>query len=157
MLKEPRHYEKNWMPIVGLDDHGHQMFMYRLGEVCRDTGETTVTKPTGRATGNISGSSQVIRYLDGWLAIVHEARGLPDKDWKRYYYHRFVFFDFDFTVRSISPAFYFNDKAIEFCAGLCWHPDGKRLVISYGWQDKEARIATVDHREVDKLLWFANR
>ena len=62
-------------------------------------------------------------------------------------------FDFDFKVKYLSKPFVFNDKLIEFCAGLCWHPDGKRLIISYGWQDKEARIATISDHEVRQLLW----
>ena len=150
MLKQPRLYEKNWMPIIKT---GTQLFMYRLGEVVDETGKTVVSHPPDFDTGQISGSSQVIKYGDGWLAIVHEARALPDKPHKRYYYHRFVEFDFDFKVKYLSKPFVFNDKLIEFCAGLCWHPDGKRLVISYGWQDQEARIATIDHQEVSKLLW----
>ena len=154
MLKEPRVYEKNWMPIVGLPGKGgEQLFMYRLGEVVDENGKTVVYNPPDFDTGQISGSSQVIKYGDGWLALVHEARALPDKPHKRYYYHRFVEFDFGFKVKYLSRPFVFNDKLIEFCAGLCWHPDGKRLVISYGWQDKEARIATVDDHEVRRLLW----
>ena len=154
MLKEPRLYEKNWMPIVGVHGKdGEQLFMYRLGEVVDNNGKTVVQHPADFDIGQISGSSQVIKYGDGWLAIVHEARALPDKPHKRYYYHRFVEFDFDFKVKYLSKPFVFNDKLIEFCAGLCWHPDGKRLIISYGWQDKEARIATISDHEVRQLLW----
>ena len=36
--------------------------------------------------------------------------------------------------------------------GLAWHPDGKRLLISYSVADSEAWIATVDSEDVRRLL-----
>jgi FkbM family methyltransferase len=35
---------------------------------------------------------------------------------------------------------------------MCWHPDGQRLVISYGVLDREAWVATVDANAVCRLL-----
>lgn len=152
MLRAPRVYEKNWMPITG-----RLMFMYRLGHVIDAEAKDVKVHPDKVDVGGISGGSQVIPFGDGWLCVVHEARALPDTPHKRYYYHRFVSFTHDFKISHVSLPFCFNDKLIEFCAGLCWHPDGKRLVISYGWQDKEARIATIHHHDVEKLLWFASK
>jgi hypothetical protein len=40
---------------------------------------------------------------------------------------------------------------------LAWHPDGKRLLISYGVGDAEAWIATVDTGEVQHMLEDAER
>jgi hypothetical protein len=40
--------------------------------------------------------------------------------------------------------FYFQKRGIELAAGLGWHPDGKRLLISYGVNEGEAWIATVN-------------
>ena len=53
---------------------------------------------------------------------------------------------------AISKPFGFHEKTIEYAMGLCWHPDGKRLVISYGFKDCEARLATVDPEEV--IAWL---
>lgn len=146
MLREPRETQKNWMPIA---DHG--TFMYRLGEVVDSDGKTLVKHETGLSVDRISGGSQVIDYGDKWLAVVHEAQLSPGST-KRYYYHRFALFDADFRLLKLSRPFCFNEKVIEFCAGMCWHPDGEHLVFSYGFQDAEARIATIHSDDIEKLL-----
>jgi hypothetical protein len=61
-------------------------------------------------------------------------------------------------LRRVSRAFFFYHKdGVEFAAGLAWHPDGKRLLVSYGVDDKEAWIATVDAEEVRDLLEKVDR
>ena len=70
----------------------------------------------------------------------------------RYYQHRFVWFDETNTLRGVSRPFFFHKKGVEFAAGLAWHPDGKRLLISYSVADSEAWIATVDAAEVRGVL-----
>jgi SAM-dependent methyltransferase len=52
----------------------------------------------------------------------------------------------------VSRPFFFRKKGVEFAAGLAWHPDGKRLLISYGVGDGEAWIAAVAASEVRGLL-----
>ncbi len=149
MLRQPRATEKNWAPMVG--HWGDLSFMWRPGEVV-DTQGTTISKyDTGMATDHISGGSQLIQWREGWIGITHEARFLPDKP-LRYYIHRFAYYNDDGSLNQFSMPFYFNDKVIEFCAGMCYHPDGERFVISYGYKDAEARIATVSMAEVTKML-----
>jgi hypothetical protein len=46
----------------------------------------------------------------------------------------------------------FFARQIEFCAGLALHPDGRRLLISFGVRDEEAWVATVQIEEVATLL-----
>src|SRR5262249_41087750 len=76
----------------------------------------------------------------------------------RRYRHRFVWLDAASALRRVSRAFYFHDPdKIEFAAGLAWHPDGKRLVLSYGVGDRESWIATVDAGEVRASLDDAER
>ena len=55
-------------------------------------------------------------------------------------------------MRGVSRPFYFNNRGVEYAAGLAWHPDGKRLLISYGVGDGESWIATVDADEVGPIL-----
>ncbi len=154
MLREPRVTEKNWMPIDGSNPI---KFMYRLGHVVDTDGKDVIVNKPKVDVGQISGGSQVIPYMGGWLCLVHEARPLPDKNYKRYYWHRFAYLDRDFKLANISHPFVFEDRQIEFAAGMCWHPDGKRLVISYGVNDKEAHIAIVNESEVGKMLWFSQK
>jgi hypothetical protein len=63
-------------------------------------------------------------------AVTHEAQHPPGKRF-RYYMHRFAWFDQDYYKKQMSrKPFAFNDKAIEFAAGLCWHANQQDLVIS---------------------------
>jgi len=154
MLRTPRLYEKNWMPIVGADAI---RFMYRPGHVVDQSGQDVgeIKTPKLRAD-SFSGSSQLIRFRTGWLGIVHEAHVYTDRPWKRYYSHRFVYYDDTFRLARTSRPFFFKDKVIEFVAGLAWHPEpekrdpewGKDLIISFGFKDCEAWLARVDAREV---------
>ena len=150
MLHEPREYEKNWAPIA----NGQALsFMYRPGEVVNISGDTAIKHEPKWDTGQFSGGSQVIRFQDGYLAIIHEARHLPGSS-MRYYTHRFVYYAPDFSVRKISKMFVFNEKMIEFCAGMCWHPTkDDTLVMSYGFKDEEARIGTISREDVSRMLW----
>lgn len=149
MLRLPRQTEKNWSPLVRMGDHLE--FMYRPLEVVNTDGVTVRKQDPGVAVDNISGSSQLIFFRHGWLAITHEARYFQGTG-RRYYLHRFAWYDHDFTKVKFSLPFYLNDKCIEFCAGMCWDPNGIDLVISYGYKDEEARIARVRADQVEKFL-----
>ena len=149
MLRQPRLCEKNWMPFVRGDT---LEFMYHLCHTVDDKGQDVKVTPLGFDYKNLRGGSQVIPYEGGHLCLVHEARYLPNSH-KRYYQHRFVFFDATLEKVKVSHPFVFRDKVIEFAAGMCWHPDGKRLIISYGFEDKEARIATIDAADVHKVVF----
>jgi glycosyltransferase involved in cell wall biosynthesis len=150
MLRSPRLYEKNWAPFVhkGTSDI---RFMYRPGHVVDDRGQDVVVNDTPFATGAFAGSSQLIWVDDYLLGIIHEARyhlGTP----LRYYQHRFVLYGLDYQVAHVSKPFFFNDKVIEFSAGLALHPNNVDLIISYGWKDCEARLARVRKDEVMKFI-----
>lgn len=136
-------HEKNWMPWLG-----ERWFMYSLDKHVDYTGAIGISD-IPFAAESLRGGTQVIPFNGGYLAIVHEAR---ENNGKRYYTHRFVFWDAYHALRTISKPFFFHNKVIEFAAGLAWHPDGKRLMISYGLEDKEAWIATVDWHDIAELL-----
>ena len=57
----------------------------------------------------------------------------------------------------MSRRFYFNKQGIEFAAGLAWHPDGDRLLISYGVGDSESWIGSVSASDVHATLEDADR
>lgn len=135
--------EKNWMPVGG------DRFMYDLRTVIKNTGEQVSCAPRAIADENIRGSSQLILFQNGYLAVVHEAiyRG-----GKRVYQHRFVKFDHDLLSYKLSLPFVFEDVQIEFCAGLAWHPNCVDLVISYGVRDEKAMLARVSNQEVAMMF-----
>lgn len=144
-----RRHEKNWMPrVVGERlDFVYQCDPTRIvDEHARTVGETI---PVIEAS-DLRGGTQAIDFDGGWLALVHEVsfRAAP----ARLYLHRFVWFDEANILRRITRQFFFRLKEVEYAAGLAWHPDGKRLLISYGVNDGESWIATVSAEDVRALL-----
>jgi glycosyltransferase involved in cell wall biosynthesis len=141
-------HEKNWMPFV----EGETLrFVYGVDptrivdEAGNPLGETTPPADVRL----FRGGSQLVRFDDGWLALTHEARL---RDGRRHYRHRFFWFDRDLRLRKLTRPFYFQNRGIEFAAGLAAHPDGKRLVITYGVDDAESWIATVETGDVRAAL-----
>lgn len=149
MLREPRVTEKNWAPIIGTET-----FMNRPGHVVYDNGADMIQNDVPFPVDHLSGGSQVIPWTGRRsLAVVHTAHALPNCDYKRFYYHRFIEYDEHYSVTRISLPWVFHDKVIEFCAGMCHHPGfTDRLVLSYGFKDEQARIATISCNDVEKLL-----
>lgn len=139
-----KRHEKNWMPFNDTDE---MQFVYRLGKIVDQSGSIVAEHDTKFAIDHISGGSQVIEVEPGlWMALVHEAGQIPGSP-LRYYRHRFVIMRQDGFVSQLSPPFFFNDRQIEFAAGLAKINDDE-LVISYGIRDEEAwlgrcRIADV--------------
>jgi hypothetical protein len=150
ILPEVRQHEKNWMPWV---DGNLLDFVYKVGQSMVTTdGQIKLFEPqVPFATERLSGGSQVIEFNGGWLAIVHESKQRPG-DNQRYYQHRFVWWDVNRVLRQITKAFVLHDRQIEFAAGLAWHPDKTKLVISYGIRDCEAWLATVSRLDVMEML-----
>jgi tetratricopeptide (TPR) repeat protein len=144
----PRLHEKNWMPRVVGDE---LQFIYLCDPTRLLDAEARIiaeaTPPI--AADRFRGGSQAIPFDGGWLTLIHEARL---HDGQRQYRHRFVWFDDAGRLRRVSRPFYFHARGVEFAAGLAWHPDAKRLIVTYGVGDSEAWIATVDADEVLGLL-----
>ena len=146
----PRVHEKNWMPQVAGD---RLQFVYLCDptRVVDDRGRTVIETVPTIAGERFRGGSQLIGFDGGWLALIHEVQWRPS-DRRRFYQHRFVWFDGANTLRRVSRPFFFYKKGVEFAAGLAWHPDETRLMISYSVADSEAWIATVDAGEVRGVL-----
>ncbi len=137
--------EKNWGPImIGPD----LRYVYRLDKMRTLKGEIEKTERPF-ACENISGSSQWIDFLGGYLAVVHEAIA---HNGKRIYQHRFAWTNSTFSRMELSLPFVFHHTEIEFCAGLALDPTGRRLIISYGVRDEQAWLATISHADVVAML-----
>ena len=159
----PLRHEKNWMPFVEPDAAEPGGERLRFVYLCDPT---SIVDAAARRVAEASpaiaadafrGGSQAIAFARGWLALVHEV-GFDGADNKRrLYHHRFVWFDASYALRGVSRPFIFERPGIEFAAGLAWHPDGKRLVISYGVGDGMTRLATVAADEVRAVLDDATR
>ena len=73
------------------------------------------------------GGTQAIVFHGGWLALIHE---VSEREKRRYYQHRFVWFDSSSRLRRVSRPFFFIRKGVEFAAGLARLPE-KGLLISF--------------------------
>jgi glycosyltransferase involved in cell wall biosynthesis len=144
--KYPRQHEKNWMPRI---DGERLRFICSCDPVrVLDENACYVAETAPSITScRFRGGSQAIAFDGGWLALVHEVRQ-RDGEQRRYYQHRFVWFDANDELRGASAPFFFDRLGVEFAAGLARSPCAERLLISYGVADREAFVATVDAAEV---------
>lgn len=143
-------HEKNWAPILGRNEwlyschEGGSVITASLG----DDGWVLTPRGTSPAISRgFRGGSQLIPVVGGWLCVVHE---VADDDGRRIYEHRFVWFDDELTLTHVSQPFAFREqRAIEFCAGLC--SDGTEVIATFGVRDSEAWMARVPLRDLDAL------
>lgn len=139
--------EKNWMPITNSPS---LEWMYNLHTRVNDVG-MFAPADTPQAVENIRGSSQLIPFQGGYLAVVHEALVHPNTG-KRVYQHRFVKYTRDLTQYRLSLPFVFQGVQIEFCAGLAPHPNMKDFVISFGVRDERAMLAKLSGEEIAMMF-----
>ncbi|MFL9965842.1 hypothetical protein PQR02_33460, partial [Paraburkholderia sediminicola] len=138
--------EKNWMPFVsdGKLHAIHTMNPLTIVEI-NEHGATVSLRKTLKVPKDLLGSSQLVRWKDGWLCVVHErSRGK-----KRLYKHRFVYFDPGWEA-MLSEPFYWKEYGVEFCCGLAVH-DGI-VAVGFGVNDSEAIIAQFNEIDIDRLL-----
>jgi hypothetical protein len=141
-------HEKNWMPFV---DGRELRFIYTTDPsiIADSGGRIERVHPVRFAPCILRGGSQAIAFLNGWVAVAHEV-GL--NGFRPNYFHRFVWFDRAFKLKKISDCFHFTKPGIEFAAGLSRSTDGTSLIISFGVDDREAKLATIRADEVSGAL-----
>jgi hypothetical protein len=146
--------EKNWMPVIDLPYHfikwSNPTELVKV-DVKNKTSETVILKNGLGKLQNLRGGSQVIRYGNKWLCIVHECdlwyNKLNQRDAK--YTHRFVMWDENWNIDWISDSFSFMDGEVEFCCGLAeWKND---LLLSFGFQDNAAFILKLPKQFFNKI------
>jgi predicted GH43/DUF377 family glycosyl hydrolase len=155
-IQSPR-YERNWMvatdrPVNAVADRLRLVYSPNpLVVLTCDIHTGSVQPPPGSFTpqeATLRGSSQLVPWNDGYVCVTHEVAGTHPTI---VYTHRFVRFDKDLTrTLDIGRPFYFQERGIEFCAGLTWWRD--RFVISYGVADRAAYAAEIDPATVAEFL-----
>ncbi len=145
-------HEKNWMPVTGDDilRFVHSCSPVTVLRYCDETGRVRdeVQNPSPSVARRFRGGSQAIPVNGGHLSLVHEV--VWPTDGGRIYLHRWVWFDQDWRLASMSVPFTMRERGIEFAAGLA--QQGDNLIISYGVWDREAWLSTVPLAEVLPLL-----
>ena len=145
-LKGPNllRHEKNWLPFY--DEklyfiymiHPFILYRYENGLI-----KMKELKLTDQNLETFRGSAPPIPYKNGWLATAHQVTNMQ-------YYHRFIWFDQDFTQIKYSIPFYFELQGIEFNLGMCHSPTG--LLLTYSVWDNNAKLITIDYDVVDQYL-----
>ncbi len=154
MNAESDRHEKNWMPVAGTGEDGLRLVYSCFPTVVLRYDEAAgavvpeVSRSAPLIAREFSGGTQVIRFDDGYLCLVHESVTLDDDS--PAYTHRWVWFDHHWQLAKLSSPFVFQKRGVEFAAGLAQRGDD--LVISYGRWDREAFLATVRVEEVRALL-----
>jgi len=145
--------EKNWLPFI---DNDEIYIIYAIGplqiyKLDKETGSVKEVKY--RSTDDFyikdfRGSASPIQYKDGWLCTIHQVyHSEPRK-----YFHRFIWFDRDFTTMKLSLPFFFDSVAVEFNLSIC--DSGDDFLLTYSHNDASSTIAVVDYGVVDSMLKY---
>lgn len=132
--------EKNWMPINDMPNH--YIKWTTPTEVVKvdpkkGTSEVVhlVEQPNLGIKRDPRGSSNVIKYKDYWVAIIHEVDLWFNQEEQKdsIYYHRFIVWDKDWNIVFLSDEFDFMTGRIEFTCGLGF--EDNKFLIPFGFQD----------------------
>ena len=101
---------------------------------------------------DMRGGSQVIKYKDGYLSIIHETDLYNSEQGRKdaTYRHRFVYWDNNFKIKKFSNVFSFLNMKIEFCCGMAEYKDD--YLITFGASDNAAYILRVSKSFVDDFV-----
>jgi hypothetical protein len=148
--------EKNWMPIEDIPFH-YVKWVNPTEIVFADIINSTssVVSQNNHKVPNLMdlrGGSQVIRYKDYRIAIVHDVdlkknyQGQKDAT----YMHYFVIWDINWNLIHISERFSFMDAEIEFACGMCLFKGD--LLITFGFQDNAAFMLRIPKDIIDDII-----
>jgi hypothetical protein len=144
----PARWEKNWMPQV-VGDELRFVCTVHPTRILTEAGVVVRDEAAPVAAENFHGGSQAVLFDGGWLMVTHEAEVVNHR---RRYLHRFIWFDGDNIFRRLSRRFYLRQVGYEFVAGMAWHPDGERLVISFSVNDSDQFLGVINADDVHAIL-----
>lgn len=148
--------EKNWMPILDKPFHfvkwSNPTEVVKYDPYNKNTTTVIIKDYQHTNTGDLRGGSQVIPYLNYYIAIVHDVdlyySEAGRKDAK--YRHRVILWDKNFNIIRVSDQFSFLDGKIEFCVGLTEYND--KFIATFGFQDNAAFICEIPKSLMNKLV-----
>jgi hypothetical protein len=155
--------EKNWMPVLDMPYHFVKWTNpLELVKADLTTLAATQVRPVNDAERidglpDLRGGSQVIRWRDSYVCLVHECDLKMNRNNQKNaaYRQRFVTWDQDWNNLRVSDAFSFLDGEIEFCCGLAlWQGD---FLASFAFQDNAAFIVRIKEKTIPKLLGLTEK
>lgn len=150
--------EKNWGVVAG-EAVPEFDYIYSPNSVFKN-GKIKELKKPGKFKG-IRGGTQLIPWEDGYLSVGHITRviGKPifnhmtfsvQEPKLRDYTHVFIKYKKSGEIERVSEEFIFNVGGVEFASGLLQLKD--KLIITYGHNDVEGWMATLDVKIVQSML-----
>ena len=151
--------EKNWMPVK--DQPYHFVKWCNPVEVVKVDLETNKATPVSKTDKTVPmdfdmrGGSHLIPWFDGtYLTIVHQVKFVP-KNYNNFkdsdYYHRFIVWNPDFTIKHITKKFNFMTAFIEFSIGM--EVVDEDVIITFGFQDNACYAIKCKKSYLDNLIW----
>jgi predicted GH43/DUF377 family glycosyl hydrolase len=146
---------KNCTPIEGMPFHllkwTNPTCLMEFFPEGKESQAFETTKHNSKAN-DMRGGSQVIRYKDGYLTLIHETDLYNSEQGNKNatYRHRFVLWDKDFKNQRFSKLFSFLNMKIEFCCGIAEYQDD--YLITFGAQDNTAYILKVSKSFVEDFI-----
>lgn len=154
-LESLRDWEKNWVPVCdGEKPLSRKLTMVYLWEpltlIELDLERKTARRLSGEggpqtplAPDSPRGSTPLIRYRDGYIALIHNSE----------YEHQFVVLDKQLNIQGRSDWFRFDQHSpntAEFCCSMVL--DGSRLWFVWSSDDNCVRHSCLDTRMLDAWL-----
>jgi len=151
--------DKNWMPIKNKPFHFVRWTNpVEVVEVNLDTKNATIVYSNTQKFNmpyELRGGTQLVEwYTGGYLSIIHECDFVPKNfngNKNANYYHRFVIWNNDFSIKYISSSFNFMSAKIEFCIGLEVIED--YIIILFGYQDNSCYALKLKACSLNNILW----
>jgi len=146
--------EKNWLPFVWDDEI---CLIYKISPLTI----YSINYPEGfelklklqRDSSNdyeFRGSAPPIPYENGWLLTIHQVHySTPRK-----YYHRFLWYNKDFTERKYSELFVFEKPQIEYNLSIVHIND--KIIMGYSINDGSSQIMSISQDQLKNMLTFSH-
>jgi len=151
--------EKNWMPII--DEPFNFVKWTNPTEIVKVDLENNNCKQIYindikyNLPYDIRGGSPLIEWDENsYICITHEVdftlknqNGFKNAD----YYHRFIIFNKDYSIKYISDSFNFMTAKVEFCIGLAKYKN--YILITFGFQDNSSYIIKINKDKLEELIY----
>ena len=152
--------EKNWVPIEGDNRlvYGFKHYTINNYNKCflvlvtphEDEFITEIVlQPHGFNADFLRGSTPLIKYENGYLAVFHD---VTHKNNDRFYLNRLVKFNDKLEATHISRCFKLTRHRISFVIGLCLHHDNKHVILGYSIMDRTTNFLKISNTEINRLL-----
>jgi hypothetical protein len=150
--------EKNWLPITDRpftflhNPNNGTTISIDINDLLPASSNKINHIDVPKFSGNMSGSTPLVRWKDGYINICHSRINYTDPNEYTYIYyeHYFVGYDDNLNIQWIGPTFYFLSPSIEYCCGLAM--DERNVYISFSLYDACAFLATIPLECFDKVM-----